>query len=60
MTLAGTGVRVKKLGPVPVKIYAAGVYLDKKAVASRCKILGTLSSVGQLEKNSNFDKEVRV
>jgi len=33
-TLAGTGVRVKKIGPVAVKVYAVGLYVDQRAVQS--------------------------
>lgn len=33
-SLAGTGVRVKKIGPAAVKVYAVGLYVDPKGAAS--------------------------
>ena len=38
--MAGVGVRVKKLGPVSAKVYAAAVYLNKGAAtgAIKCEI----------------------
>mmetsp|Transcript_1987 Transcript_1987/g.2073 ORF Transcript_1987/g.2073 Transcript_1987/m.2073 type:complete len:214 (+) Transcript_1987:144-785(+) len=37
LTLAGVGVRVKKIGPLSVKVYAAGVYLDRAASLLKLK-----------------------
>lgn len=30
----GTGVRVKKIGPAGVKVYAVGLYVEEKGAAS--------------------------
>ena len=31
LSLAGVGVRVKKIGPVSAKVYAAGLYVNRGA-----------------------------
>lgn len=33
-SLAGTGVRVKKIGPAAVKVYAVGLYVEAKGAKS--------------------------
>lgn len=33
LSLMGTGVRVKKIGPAGVKVYAVGLYVDEKGAA---------------------------
>lgn len=35
--IAGTGVRVKKIGPISAKVYAVGLYVDERAVQSQLK-----------------------
>ncbi|CAN0366193.1 unnamed protein product [Ectocarpus sp. 4 AP-2014] len=34
----GTGVRVKKIGPAGVKVYAVGLYVDEKAAAKELEV----------------------
>ncbi|CAM9728542.1 unnamed protein product, partial [Ectocarpus sp. 13 AM-2016] len=37
-SLMGTGVRVKKIGPAGVKVYAVGLYVDEKAAAKELEV----------------------
>ena len=41
LDLAGVGVRVKKIGPIGVKIYSAAVYLDKSSTIGVLKKLAS-------------------
>ena len=43
LKLAGVGTRVKKIGPVGVKVYAAGLYLDKYSAVNACASLKSKS-----------------
>ena len=45
LSLAGTGVRVKQIGPIAAKVYSAGVYLDKGAISAKCKGLKEFDDV---------------
>ena len=45
LSLAGTGVRVKQIGPIAAKVYSAAMYVDKGDVASRFRA----SSRGSVE-----------
>ena len=43
LDLAGVGVRVKKIGPIGVKVYSAAVYLDKPSTVGFLKKLASKS-----------------
>ena len=43
LDLAGVGVRVKKIGPVGVKVYSAAVYLDKPSTIGFLRKLASKS-----------------
>lgn len=54
----GTGVRVKKIGPIAAKVYAVGVYADSSKAASE---LASYSASGAdaLAKNDVFYKDAK-
>lgn len=49
--LLGTGIRVKKIGPVKVNVYAVGIYADAGKATSE---LSKYSSAADLSKNAGF------
>lgn len=51
LALAGVGVRIKKIGPVSLKIYAAGVYVDKVAALLKSKSFAS----HDISKSKEFD-----
>lgn len=54
LSLAGVGVRIKKLGPVALKIYAAGVYVDKAVAVLKGKSIAA-NTLQDLSKSTEFD-----
>lgn len=64
LSLAGVGVRVKKLvGPLAVKVYGVGLYVDEKAVGKRLSKFkghktGSKQLFDALESDTTFDKLV--
>jgi hypothetical protein len=64
LSLAGVGVRVKKLvGPLAVKVYGVGLYVDEKAVGKRLSKFkghktGSKALFDALEADTTFDKIV--
>ena len=56
LTLAGVGVRAKKIGPVSAKVYAAGFYVEKPSASALLKALAQDSkSIEDLAKNKQFE-----
>ena len=41
LKLAGVGARIKQIGPIKAKVYAAGLYLDKNAATKAVEKLKT-------------------
>jgi hypothetical protein len=57
LSLAGVGVRVKKIGPIHAKVYSVGLYLDKLSVGRK---LGKLSfkDAKELRESKGFEGSV--
>ncbi|CAM9534811.1 unnamed protein product [Chrysoparadoxa australica] len=55
-SLAGLGVRVKKIGPVKAKVYALGIYVDEKAAV---KDLDRYKDEDDLTKNDGFYRDAK-
>lgn len=57
LSLAGVGVRVKQIGPIKAKVYAAGFYVDKNSVKSACSG-STCKTSSELAASSSFNNAV--
>jgi hypothetical protein len=56
LSLAGVGVRVKKIGPVSAKVYAAGMYVNKFAAMGTLKTAAaSCKSASDLAKSKGFE-----
>eukprot|EP01038_Epipyxis_sp_PR26KG_P004451 gene4451-6296_t len=53
LTLAGVGIRVKKIGPIKANVYSVGLYVDKSAVISKLKKLKQIG-IKQIPKSEEF------
>jgi len=54
LTLAGVGVRVKKIGPIKANVYAAALYVEKSALLASAKSIEA-SSAAMLSKSKAFE-----
>ena len=57
LTLAGVGVRIKKIGPISAKVYSAGLYVDKAAVSRQLKpVITSKTDSNKLQSNKEYQK----
>jgi len=58
LSLMGVGVRLKSIGPIQVKVYSVGLYLDK-AAAARSKLRAFKGiDIGKLIVSKDFSDTV--